>query len=107
MPEKPEPLLDLGFEAEIIHWRGPSPYFFVVVPLPLADLVRETARTVSYGWGMIPVEATIGAIDFTTALFAKDGTYYLPLKDAVRRKADIAAGDEIAIEMRVMPPRRR
>jgi hypothetical protein len=25
-------LLEIGFEATIIHWRGPSPYFYAPIP---------------------------------------------------------------------------
>jgi len=91
----------LGFEAEVVHWRGPSPFFFLVLPMPLAETVRDAARSVSYGWGMVPVEVVIGDIRFRTALFAKDGTYYLPLKDKVRHAADLAAGDRVGVEMTI------
>lgn len=91
----------IGFRAEVIHWRGPSPYFFLVLPADLAEGVREQARSVSYGWGMVPVEAAIGAVAFRTSLFPKDGTYYLPLRDAVRRAADIAVGDPVTITMKI------
>ncbi len=43
---------------------------------------------------------------FTTSLFPKDETYLLPLKDEVRRKAEVTAGDVIAVEMTVRGPRR-
>ena len=54
----------------------------------------------------LTVEAEIGGAAFTTALFAKDGTYFLPIKAAVRRAADIAAGDRVAGELTVSPPQR-
>jgi hypothetical protein len=38
-------------------------------------------------------------VAFTTSLFPKDGGYLLPLKDAVRRKSGVTAGDAVAIEM--------
>jgi hypothetical protein len=60
---------------------------------------------VSYGWGVIPVEAVVGSVRFTTSLFPRDGTYLLPLKDAVRRPKGITAGDVIHIEMTVQPRR--
>nr|QQZ51822.1 DUF1905 domain-containing protein [Phenylobacterium glaciei] len=41
---------------------------------------------------MIPVEVQLNGVTFTTAMFAKDGTYYLPLKAAVRKKANVTAG---------------
>jgi hypothetical protein len=56
---------------------------------------------VTYGWGVIPVEAQVGGADFTTSLFPKDGGYLLPLKDAVRRPAGITVGDEISVELTV------
>lgn len=101
-----EPLAELSFEAEAFHWRGPSPYFFVALPPVAADEVRRLSRIVTYGWGMIPVTAEVLGVAFTTALFRKDATYYLPLKDAVRREAGITAGDRIAIRMTVQPPKR-
>ncbi len=101
-----EDLVRFRFEAEVIYWRGPSPFFFVAVPPEQARELGHVARTVSYGWGMVPVEASIGGVAFTTSLFPKDGTYLLPLKVAVRRKAEITAGDRIAVEMTVQAVRR-
>jgi hypothetical protein len=87
------------FEAEAIHWRGPSPYFFVPLPAQHADEIRRLSKLVSYGWGVIPVEAAIGDVHFTTSLFPKDQTYLLPLKDAVRRKCSVTAGDVVSVSM--------
>ena len=95
-----------AFEATVIYWRGPSPFFYAPVPADLADELARVARVVSYGWGMIPVEARIGAVAFTTALFPKDGTYLLPIKAAVRRRAEVTAGDMITVEMDVQNGRR-
>ena len=93
------------FEAEVIYWRGPSPFFYAPVPARHDAVLRGLARAVSYGWGMIPVEATVGGVTFKTALFPKDDTYLLPLKVAVRKKAGITAGDVIAVEMTVQAVR--
>jgi len=53
---------------------------------------------------MIPVVAQIGDFAFSTSLFPKGETYLLPLKADVRRKANITAGDLIAIAMTIQPP---
>lgn len=98
--------MTFSFEAEVIYWRGPSPFFYAPLPAADAEEVRRLSRLVTYGWGMIPVEARINGVTFTTAMFAKDGTYYLPLKAAVRKKADVTAGDRVAIEMTVQPAQR-
>jgi hypothetical protein len=55
---------------------------------------------------MVPVEARIAAAAFTTSLFPKDETYLLPIKAAVRRQADITAGDTIRIDLIIRPPGR-
>lgn len=94
------------FEARVIHWRGPSPFFFAPIPPAQAADVRLAAKSASYGWGVVPVEATIGGVSFTTSLFPRDDTYLLPLKDTVRRKTNITAGDEVSVEMTVVVARR-
>ena len=95
--------MEFRFDAEIIHWRGPAPYFYAPLPATAAQDIRSAAKLVSYGWGVIPVEARIGGVHFTTSLFPKDGTYLLPLKDAVRRPTGLTAGDTVHIEMIVRP----
>lgn len=94
-----------AFDAEVIYWRGPAPFFYAPVPAAAAEEIRNAAKLVSYGWGVIPVEATIGEVTFTTSLFPKDGTYLVPLKNAVRVPLAITAGDTIHIDM-VLQPRR-
>jgi hypothetical protein len=94
------------FEARVIYWRGPAPFFFAPIPPDRAVELREVARLVTYGWGMIPIDAAIGPVTFYTALFPKDDTYLLPIKAAVRRKADVTAGDTIAVDMTIRPGQR-
>lgn len=93
--------MEFRFEAEIIYWRGPSPYFYAPLPAAEAERVRGVARAVTYGWGVIPVEATIHGATFTTSLFPKDGTYLLPIKAAVRNTAEVTAGDTVTVEMTI------
>lgn len=106
MTDPDPPLLKFAFDAEVIHWRGPSPFFFVPLPPSEAGEVRRVAKAVTYGWGVIPVEAEVRGAAFRTSLFPKDDGYLLPLKDAVRKKADVTAGDVIAVTMIIRPPRR-
>jgi hypothetical protein len=95
----------MRFRAAVIEWRGPSPYFYAPVPREHVEGIRRAAKVVSYGWGVIPVEARIGKVSFTTSLFPKDETYLLPLKAEVRRRCGITVGDEIAVEMALKPRR--
>ena len=98
--------MELSFETRIISWRGPAPFFYAPLPPAEAEEVRRVSKLVTYGWGMIPVEATINGVTFTTAMFRKNDTYYLPLKDVVRRQCGVTADDTIAVEMTLQPPQR-
>ncbi len=93
------------FTTTIIYWRGPSPYFYAPVPARHVEEIRRASKLVSYGWGVIPVEATLNGVAFSTSLFPKDGTYLVPLKDAVRKAAGITCDDTIHIEMDLKPRR--
>jgi hypothetical protein len=98
---RPESLADLRFSGTVIHWRGPAPFFFVAVPEAQVEAVRQAARRASYGWGVVPVTATVRGTEFRTSLFPKDGGYLLPLKLAVRRATVVELGDEVEIAMRI------
>ena len=93
--------MDLSFRGRVIEWRGPAPFFFVPLPGPEAADVREVAAMATYGWGVIPVEVSLGGPRFETSLFPKDGGYLLPLKAAVRAPQQITAGDEVDVALTV------
>lgn len=91
----------LEFSGEIWSWRGPAPYHFVTVPDEECAALEAIAPLVSYGWGVIPVAARIGATEWTTSLFPKDGGYLVPVKDRVRKAEDLALGDTVTIRLLV------
>ena len=93
--------MELGFTSRLIEWRGPAPYYFVPVPEQEAADIREVAALATYGWGVIPVSATVGDIECETSLFPKDGGYLLPLKDAVRKPSCLSTGDEVEVQMTI------
>jgi hypothetical protein len=95
--------MELTFTGEVISWRGPSPYHFVPLPVSVCDAIAVVAPQVSYGWGVIPVTATIGVTSFATSLFPKDGGYLLPLKDAVRRAEGLDVGDSMTATVVIAP----
>ncbi|MFT3977119.1 MAG: DUF1905 domain-containing protein [Sphingomonas bacterium] len=96
-----DPLLEIAFDAEVIHWRGPAPFFFAAVPEHHAAAIREAARIASYGWGCVPVTAEANGLRFTTSLFPRDGGYMVPLKNAVRAKAGITLGDAVTLTIAI------
>jgi hypothetical protein len=90
------------FPAEIVYWRGPAPFIFAAVPRDVGAQIQAVAHQVSYGWGCIPVAATIGSAAFTTSLMPRNGGYVLPLKVAVRRTLPpMEIGDRVEVTMRL------
>lgn len=87
--------------GEIVHWRGPAPYHFVRLPDDAAAVVADVARDVTYGWGMVPVDAVLGATRFSTSLFPRDGGFLLPVEDAVRRAEEVQVGDVVQVELEI------
>lgn len=87
--------------GEVVEWRGPAPYHFLVVPEEECAELAEAARLVTYGWGMIPAAVTIGATTVTTSLWPRDGGYVVPLKDALRRPEGISLGDTVTLTLEV------
>jgi hypothetical protein len=93
--------MELGFSGEVWEWRGPSPFYFVTVPDGESAQLEATSSLVTYGWGMIPVEAEIGSTRWSTSLFPKDGLYVVPLKSVVRRAEGIDVGDVVDVHLGV------
>lgn len=91
--------MELAFDGEVIHWRGPAPYRFVAVPDAEAAALHAASPLVSYGWGCIPTTVRIGRTTFTTSLFPKDGGYLVPVKTAVQRAEGIELGDVLHLRL--------
>lgn len=89
--------IELRFRAPVIEWRGPAPYFYARIPPEESDTIAEFSRALTYGWGAIPVMAQIGATQFRTALFPKDGGYLLPLRADVRKRESIELDTSVAV----------
>ena len=93
--------MDLEFTETVFEWRGPAPYHFVWVSPEDAAVIAEVAAAVTYGWGMVPVEVTIGTTTWTTSLWPKEGRYVVPLKDRVRRAERIGLADVVSVRLRI------
>lgn len=97
--------MDFEFTGELWEWRGPAPYHFVTVPPTESEGLRELARDVTYGWGMIPVRGRIGSTEFETSLWPKDGAYVVPVKGAVRLAEGLELGDPVTVRFTLAPRR--
>lgn len=92
--------MTLRFSGTVISWRGPAPYLFVPLPAELSAALK-TDPHLSYGWGCIPAQASIGRTTFSTSLMPRQGTYLLPLKMAVQRAELVEAGTVLHVELTV------
>jgi hypothetical protein len=88
--------VDLTFSGVVWFWKGPAPHYFVTLPEAESLQVKSLASRATYGWGMIPVDVRVGATEFYTALFEKEGRYILPLRAAVRKAEGIGEGDTVS-----------
>jgi hypothetical protein len=87
----------LIFDGEVWFWKEPPQFYFVTAPAQESSELRDVAKLVSYGWGVVPVIATIGTTRWATSLIPKDGSYLVPLKSSVRKNEDIQLGDNVHI----------
>ena len=93
--------MNIEFNAKIIFWRGPAPWFFVTVPAKESRDLKAISNLVTYGWGVIPVTVRIGKTVWTTSLFPKDGRYLVPIKASVRKAEKLDKGDKVTVRLEV------
>lgn len=89
--------MHLEVTGEVIEWRGPAPFHFVVIPDDESDAIRAVAGAVTYGWGVVPAACELAGTRFTTSLFPREGRYWIPLKAAARRPSGAVLGDVVTI----------
>jgi hypothetical protein len=89
------------FSGELWFWKGPAPWYFVTVPEAQSLDLKALSALLTYGWGMIPVQARIGTTVWKTSLFAKDGRYVVPVKASVRQAEGLTEGDTVTVELDV------
>jgi hypothetical protein len=95
---------EFTFEAELFEWDGPQSWFFVSLPHDLADVIEEVHGEHARGFRSLRVEVGLGEQVWRTSIFpdAKRGTYLLPVKKEIRRKAEVGEGDRVEIELSVL-----
>jgi hypothetical protein len=91
--------------APVWLWSGgQASWHFLTIPEEQAIEIRAHSFGSSRrGFGSVRVEATIGDVSWRTSVFPqKSGGYILPVKADVRRRAGIAAGDEVTVELELL-----
>lgn len=90
--------MEFRCSGRVFEWRGPAPYYFVATSPKISSSIRERSRQLSYGWGVIQIHGKIKEVPLQTAIIPKDGVYFIPLKDAVRKDLEIEVGDRVTVE---------
>jgi hypothetical protein len=90
-------MMKFEISGTVIEWRGPAPFYFVPTPIEVTEEIEIYKRELTYGWGVIPAKVTIGTTTVTTSLIPREGSFYIPLKDALRKPNGIALGDKIKL----------
>ena len=90
--------------APLWIWTGENgSWHFVTVPEELSDEIRAHCLAAMRGFKSARVAATINDVCWRTSVFPmKSGGYFLPVKAEVRRKAGIAAGDVVTVELELL-----
>lgn len=102
-------MIDLSFEftGECWLWQAEkAAWHFISLPKDKSEEIKFFNENMSHkkrGWGAVRVEATIGTATWKTSIFpqAKQGTYILPIKAAVRKKENILVGNEVAVALKI------
>jgi hypothetical protein len=88
--------------APLWLWSGGS-WHFITVPEEEAMEIRAHSLLNRGGFGSVKVQATVAEVTWRTSVFPqKSGGYLLPVKAEVRRRADIAAGDEVTVRLELL-----
>lgn len=86
-------------------WKGEAAgrWYFVTVPEEHSGEIKAHAFGTPRGFGSVRVEATIGRVTWRTSVFPlNSGGYLLPVKAEVRKKAELAAGDEVTVRLELL-----
>jgi len=87
-------------------WKGSDAagrWYFITVPEEQSHEIRAHAFGSPRGFGSVKVEARIDYVSWRTSVFPlNSGGYLLPVKKEVRSKANLAAGDEVTVELELL-----
>jgi hypothetical protein len=74
------------FQAQPWRYSGQAGWYFVSLPLEMAQEIRTLVGWQEEGWGRLKVKARVGKTTWETAIWfdTKAQTYLLPLKASIR-----------------------
>ncbi len=87
-----------------IYSRNQGSWHFVSIPKKVSEEISERFESSKRGFGSIKVKVAIKDVSWQTSIFPdskSSGTYFLPLKADVRKKAKISEGDTISFTLEI------
>lgn len=97
--------MKLELQNELWRWQADAPaaWYFITIPQPQAELLREQGQFLKTGFGMIPVQVKIGKTTWKTSVFPQNQNYLIPIKASVRKAEKLETGKTVKLELEVMP----
>ena len=94
--------MNLTIKNKVWVWPGVAGWHFVYVDGENKKKIDKYGK--KYGSGFVKVMAKIGKTEWQTALFPhkKEDCYLISIKQAVRKKEAILAGDSVIIKLRLV-----
>jgi hypothetical protein len=96
--------LNLTFSAElwISHANGKGSWYFLTLSGEGCEQIKFFSSQNPRGWGAVRVTASIGLTTWDTSIFPdrKAGTYLLPIKAEVRKKANLEVGNAVTVTLK-------
>ncbi len=93
-----------AFSAELWRYEGEAGWFFLSLPIEIADAISHENGPVASTFGSVRVSVRIGSSQWATSVFPDRarGTYVLPVKKSVRLAERLDAGDKVTVELAVL-----
>ena len=95
----------IRFTSLLWVWKGEAAgrWHFVTVPEAESAEIKAQAFSLPRGFGSVRVEARIHDVAWRTSVFPLNaGGYLLPVKAEIRKRAKLAAGDEVTVELALL-----
>jgi hypothetical protein len=93
-------------KAKVWLYPGKAAWHFVTIPPKQAKEIKKLFGKYHRGWGSLPVSILVKPeITWETSIFwdKKNESYLLPIKAVIRKKAGIAAGNNVELELQIKP----
>ena len=93
----------IAFTSLLWIWKGEAAgrWYFLTVPDEQSAEIKVQALELPRGFGSVKVEAAIDGVVWRTSVFPlNSGGYLLPVKADIRKRAGLAAGDEVTVTLR-------